>query len=92
MAALLQAITTEQNANTVQVTAPQTTNVLTDGESITLASNEAPSSILLNLSPNQPIYNLVGSTTSQVEAGTGHKLCSYQFQIVYQPLLVQRTH
>lgn len=92
MAALLQVITTEQNANTVQVTAPQTTNVLTDGESITLASNGAPSSILLKLSPNQPIYNLVGSTTSKVEAGIGHKLCSYQFQMVYQPLLVQRTH
>gem|GEM_PF-2262121 len=71
MAALLQAIATEQNANTVQATAPQTTNALTDAESITLASNEttttgtAPTTLSLNLSPDQPIFNLNGSTTPQ---------------------------
>lgn len=49
----------------LKATEPQTTNALTDGESISLTSNEVLSSMSLNLSPDQPIYNLVGSTTPQ---------------------------
>ncbi|MDJ1089561.1 SdrD B-like domain-containing protein [Macrococcoides caseolyticum] len=41
MAALLQAIATEQNANTVQATAPQKSRALTDAESNLLSANES---------------------------------------------------